>query len=205
MISRKNKNAKGAKMGNLKNNSKIYNFVDGKKLKAIGLGGLAVLPILTAVAGVAMWAITNDNLAEYDRHAEDYNYTSGILDFVEENKDKEQLYSQDSEDNVVLSKNDWTRIKNLYEHYIVESQEECDAGIISRQELNQREQEFISQFREALSEQDFVSIVAGEGIVKSNQTNLALRPAGIAMTVVAGTVFTLAELAYFAISSDEKL
>ena len=192
-------------MGNLKNNSKIYNFVDGKKLKAIGLGGLAVLPILTAVAGVAMWAITNDNLAEYDRHAEDYNYTSGILDFVEENKDKEQLYSQDSEDNVVLSKNDWTRIKNLYEHYIVESQEECDAGIISRQELNQREQEFISQFREALSEQDFVSIVAGEGIVKSNQTNLALRPAGIAMTVVAGTVFTLAELAYFAISSDEKL
>ena len=192
-------------MGNLKNNSKIYNFVDGKKLKAIGLCGLAVLPILTAVAGVAMWAITNDNLAEYDRHAEDYNYTSGILDFVEENKDKEQLYSQDSEDNVVLSKNDWTRIKNLYEHYIVESQEECDAGIISRQELNQREQEFISQFREALSEQDFVSIVAGEGIVKSNQTNLALRPAGIAMTVVAGTVFTLAELAYFAISSDEKL
>ena len=76
-------------MANLKNNSKIYNFVDGKKLKAIGLGGLAVLPVLTAVAGVAMWAITNDNLAEYDRHAEDYNYTSGILDFVEENKDEE--------------------------------------------------------------------------------------------------------------------
>lgn len=190
-------------MGNLKNNSKIYNFVDGKKLKAIGLGGLAVLPVLTAVAGVAMWAITNDNLAEYDRHAEDYNYTSGILDFVEENKDEEQLYSLNSEDNIVLSKNDWTRLKNLYEHYIVQSQEECDAGIISRQELNQREQEFISQFREALSEQDFVSIVAGDGIVKSNQTNLALRPAGIAMTV-AGTVFTLAELAYFTIFPDEK-
>ena len=184
-------------MGLLKKKDNCYSYACKERdySNLIMYGKLAfggVLAVGAVIAGPIMWGVADSRLAEYNKFADGYHSEQGVVDFMEENEGEEQLYSQGSEDNVVLSKNEWNRLKDLYADQIVTAQTAFEAGILTQEELDERKDNFMREFKNAVNEQKYVSVVAGEGILKSNEANLSLRNAGMLTTMIFTSLGVLA-------------
>lgn len=99
----------------LKKNDTCYRYGNERDFSDLIMFGKfafwGTLGVGAIVTGSIMLAVADNRLGEYKQYLKGYYNDSSVMEFMEENVDEEQLYSLDNQENVVLSKNEWDRLK----------------------------------------------------------------------------------------------
>ena len=162
--------------GVLKKEDDIYKMSFGDKLRDFAetafdvvvpafMGLLMLAPLALGVTGSVLKGINQGKINSLQEIVDTYKDSATIVNFVEDNFDKEQLYGSNPQD-VVLDVNDWGRLKKLYDNTIVTSQAQYEAGEISLNELEQAKTNFADNFRTLVTLNQYMEMTENEGILK---------------------------------------
>lgn len=162
--------------GVLKKEDDIYKMSFGDKLRDFAetafdvvvpafMGLVMLAPLALGVTGSVLKGINQGKINSLQEIVDTYKDSATIVNFVEDNFDKEQLYGSNPQD-VVLDVNDWGRLKKLYDNTIVTSQAQYEAGEISLNELEQAKTNFADNFRALVTLNQFMEMTENEGILK---------------------------------------
>ncbi len=162
--------------GVLKKEDDIYKMSFGDKLRDFAetafdvvvpafMGLVMLAPLALGVTGSVLKGINQGKINSLQEIVDTYKDSATIVNFVEDNFDKEQLYGSNPQD-VVLDVNDWGRLKKLYDNTIVTSQAQYEAGEISLNELEQAKTNFADNFRTLVTLNQYMEMTENEGILK---------------------------------------
>lgn len=162
--------------GVLKKEDNIYKMSFGDKLRDFAetafdvvvpafMGLVMLAPLALGVTGSVLKGINQGKINSLQEIVDTYKDSATIVNFVEDNFDKEQLYGSNPQD-VVLDVNDWGRLKKLYDNTIVTSQAQYEAGEISLNELEQAKTNFADNFRTLVTLNQYIEMTENEGILK---------------------------------------
>ena len=162
--------------GVLKKEDNIYKMSFGDKLRDFAetafdvvvpafMGLVMLAPLALGVTGSVLKGINQGKINSLQEIVDTYKDSATIVNFVEDNFDKEQLYGSNPQD-VVLDVNDWGRLKKLYDNTIVTSQAQYEAGEISLNELEQAKTNFADNFRTLVTLNQYMEMTENEGILK---------------------------------------
>ena len=162
--------------GVLKKEDDIYKMSFGDKLRDFAetafdvvvpafMGLVMLAPLALGVTGSVLKGINQGKINSLQEIVDTYKDSATIVNFVEDNFDKEQLYGSNPQD-VVLDVNDWGRLKKLYDNTIVTSQAQYEAGEISLNELEQAKTNFADNFRTLVTLNQYMEMTETEGILK---------------------------------------
>ena len=162
--------------GVLKKEDDIYKMSFGDKLRDFAetafdvvvpafMGLVMLAPLALGVTGSVLKGINQGKINSLQEIVDTYKDSATIVNFVEDNFDKEQLYGSNPQD-VVLDVNDWGRLKKLYDNTIVTSQAQYEAGEISLNELEQAKKNFADNFRTLVTLNQYMEMTENEGILK---------------------------------------
>lgn len=162
--------------GVLKKEDNIYKMSFGDKLRDFAetafdvvvpafMGLVMLAPLALGVTGSVLKGINQGKINSLQEIVGTYKDSATIVNFVEDNFDKEQLYGSNPQD-VVLDVNDWGRLKKLYDNTIVTSQAQYEAGEISLNELEQAKTNFADNFRTLVTLNQYMEMTENEGILK---------------------------------------
>ena len=129
------------------------------------MGLVMLAPLALGVTGSVLKGINQGKINSLQEIVDTYKDSATIVNFVEDNFDKEQLYGSNPQD-VVLDVNDWGRLKKLYDNTIVTSQAQYEAGEISLNELEQAKTNFADNFRTLVTLNQYMEMTENEGILK---------------------------------------
>ena len=162
--------------GVLKKEDNIYKMSFGDKLRDFAetafdvvvpafMGLVMLAPLALGVTGSVLKGINQGKINSLQEIVDTYKDSATIVNFVEDNFDKEQLYGSNPQD-VVLDVNDWGRLKKLYDNTIVTSQAQYEAGEISLNELEQAKTNFADNFRTLVTLNQYMEMTENDGILK---------------------------------------
>lgn len=162
--------------GVLKKEDDIYKMSFGDKLRDFAetafdvvvpafMGLVMLAPLALGVTGSVLKGVNQGKINSLQEIVDTYKDSATIVNFVEDNFDKEQLYGSNPQD-VVLDVNDWGRLKKLYDNTIVTSQAQYEAGEISLNELEQAKTNFADNFRTLVTLNQYMEMTENEGILK---------------------------------------
>ena len=162
--------------GVLKKEDNIYKMSFGDKLRDFAetafdvvvpafMGLVMLAPLALGVTGSVLKGINQGKINSLQEIVDTYKDSATIVNFVEDNFDKEQLYGSNPQD-VVLDVNDWGRLKKLYDNTIVTSQAQYEAGEISLNELEQAKTNFADNFRTLVTLNQYMEMTENEAILK---------------------------------------
>ena len=162
--------------GVLKKEDDIYKMSFGDKLRDFAetafdvvvpafMGLVMLAPLALGVTGSVLKGINQGKINSLQEIVDTYKDSATIVNFVEDNFDKEQLYGSNPQD-VVLDVNDCGRLKKLYDNTIVTSQAQYEAGEISLNELEQAKTNFADNFRTLVTLNQYMEMTENEGILK---------------------------------------
>ena len=160
----------------LKKEDDIYKMSFGDKLRDFAetafdvvvpafMGLVMLAPLALGVTGSVLKGINQGKINSLQEIVDTYKDSATIVNFVEDNFDKEQLYGSNPQD-VVLDVNYWGRLKKLYDNTIVTSQAQYEAGEISLNELEQAKTNFADNFRTLVTLNQYMEMTENEGILK---------------------------------------
>ena len=127
---------------------------------------LALGPLTAGITGSVLRNIEDDKLNAFEGH-KIYSDNNAICDYVEGNSDKVVLTDKDNSEEIVLSQNEWNRLKNLFQNTVVTARNQYENGEINIAQYEWIEEQYLIEFRRAVTVEQFVTINDGSGVLKN--------------------------------------